>query len=198
MAQGKYELAHQIITLLDNDLAAAGFELLDVRVMRGGGRLQLRIFVDTSDGIDLNGCAAASRTAGVLLEEADLIQGRYVMEVSSPGIRRPLRKPDHFAPYTGERVNLKTGSPDRPAKLRGELVAVSATGIEVRPEGTDGTQMETAATVRLSYSEILEANLEPEFDVQALIQADRRRRKEERRADRHQKRAKKQKRRAKP
>jgi len=196
--QGKYELARKIITLLENDLAAVGFELLDVRVMRGGGRLQLRIFVDTSDGIDLDGCAEASRTAGILLEEADLIQERYVIEVSSPGIRRPLRKPDHFALYTGERVDLKTGSPNRPTKLRGELIAVSVNGIEVRPEGTEGTQLETTTVVRLPYSEILEANLEPEFDVQALIQADRRRRKEERRANRLQRKEKKQRRRAKP
>ena len=85
----RYALARRVLTLLEEDLAADGFEVLDVRVYLGGGRYQVRIYVDTAEGIDLSGCARASRTAGMLLEEADPFPGPYVIEVSSPGVRRP-------------------------------------------------------------------------------------------------------------
>ncbi len=199
MSQGKYALVRSIISLLEDELAAAGYELLDVRLFRGGGRLQVRLFVDTPGGIDLDGCAAAARTAGMLLEEADLIGDRYVMEVSSPGIRRPLRTPDHFAAHTGEKVDLKIGSPMRRGQLRGELIAATRMEIQVQPDAGSGSDPEAnTALVTLSYTEILEANLNPDFDVQALIRADRRRRKDERRAHRHHRKGKKQTRRPKP
>ena len=86
------QVAAQVITLLESELATAGYELLDVRIFRGGGRVQVRLYVDVpGGGITLDQCAKASRTAGMLLEEADLFAGPYVIEVSSPGIRRPLR-----------------------------------------------------------------------------------------------------------
>ena len=88
----KYALAHDVLRLLEGELDAIGFELLDVRVFRGGGRLQLRIYVDTAYGIDLDGCARASRTVGMLLEESDLIPGPYVIEVSSPVLFRAINR----------------------------------------------------------------------------------------------------------
>ena len=102
------QMAARIIDLLEPELAADGFDLLDVRVFRGGGRLQLRIFVDLLEGgISLDQVASASRTVGMLLEEADPFPGQYVIEVSSPGIRRPLRKLEHYQAAVGQKVDLK-------------------------------------------------------------------------------------------
>lgn len=197
MGRGKYELAHEIVTLLEDELLVTGFDLLDVRLFRGGGRLQIRIYLDTADGIDLDGCATASRTIEMLLEEADLIRDRYVIEVSSPGIRRPLRKPDHFAVHQGQVVDLKVGTEGDTRQLRGELKAVKAAAIEVRLRPEPGQPEEQAGTVTVPYHEILEANLDPEFDAHELIQAERRRRKAERRAERQQRRETKPRRRPK-
>ncbi len=198
MRQGKYAQAREIISLLEDELSAAGFDLLDVRLFRGGGRLQVRVYVDTPAGIDLDGCARASRTIDMVLEEADLIRERYVIEVSSPGIRRPLRKPDHFIAHRGQMVDVITGSTIAPRKLRGELVDVTPENIRILPRAPAGDEGVPVMALNLPYEEILEANLDADFDAQALIQADRKRRKEQRRSERRQRGETKARRRPKP
>ncbi|MFH1842816.1 MAG: ribosome maturation factor RimP [bacterium] len=189
MPLDKYALANQVYDLLESDLIAAGFELLDVRIFQGGGRLQVRVFVDTPGGINLDECTRAARTAGILLEESDLIPGQHVIEVSSPGIRRPLRKPKHFAPCIGQEVALRVATPAAPERIRGSLVAANDDGVTIAPLAQAGEE-ESPAAQTFQYRAILEANLESEFDVQALIKADRRKRKdqsrEQRRANRRQ------------
>ena len=166
------QAAGRIIALLEAELAAAGYELIDVRIFRGGGRLQVRLYLDTAaGGITLDQCAEASRTVGMLLEEADLFSGRYVIEVSSPGIRRPLRTAAHFARAVGQNLDVKTAA----GRFKGRLAAFADGKLTIEPAVADADPV----TVRLG--EIREANLDPEFDAQALINADRRRRKEEKR-----------------
>jgi len=166
------QAAGRVIALLEAELAAAGYELVDVRIFRGGGRLQVRVYLDTAaGGITLDQCAEASRTVGMLLEEADLFSGRYVIEVSSPGIRRPLRTVAHFAGAVGQNLELKTAA----GRLKGRLTAFADGELTVAPAGED------AAPVTVRLPDVGEANLEPEFDVRELINADRRRRKDEKR-----------------
>jgi ribosome maturation factor RimP len=190
LAEGKSldpkDLAARVIELLEPEFAAAGFDLLDVRVFRGGGRHQLRIYLDTTDGgISLDQVTAASRTAGMLLEEADPIPGQYVIEVSSPGIRRPLRTPDHFAAALGEKVDLKVAARDM-RRLRGVLKEAGGGNLTVETE-IDGE----TTTVTVALSQVLEGNLDPEFDAQALINADRRQKRDEKRKMRRAKRGQK-------
>lgn len=185
--QDRYALAQRVIALVEEDLAADGYDLLDVRVFRGGGRLQLRLYVDAADGVGLDDCARASRTAGMLLEEADLFSQAYVIEVSSPGVRRPLRTAEHFAAAVGQKVELRIDSRGKPDKFRGKLLACRQRQLVLQPETeSDGPPTE----LRISLDQLLEANLDPEFDVQALIGADRRRRKAEKRERREQRRRK--------
>ena len=159
-------LAAAVIALLEPELATEGLDLLDVRVFRGGGRLQLRIYLDTFDGgITMAQCTAASRSAGMLMEEADLIAERYVIEVSSPGIRRPLRKPEHFAAAVGQRVDLRT---DARKRVKGVLTATGPDGHVIAPAE------EGAEPVTVDPDKVKEANLDPDFDVQSIINADRR------------------------
>jgi len=181
------QIARQVINLLEAELATGGYDLLDVRVFLGGGRFQIRIFVDklaTADeaggGIALSEVARASRTAGMLLEEADLFAAPYVVEVSSPGIRRPLRTRGHYEAVCGEKIDLKVAGSSR---VRGvlqevaddELVVLLSEG-ETEPE-----------VVRVKLERVLEGNLDPEFDVQAIINADRRQRKDAKRQIRQEK-----------
>jgi ribosome maturation factor RimP len=177
------QMAARIISLLEPELAAGGFDLLDIRVFRGGGRIQLRIYVDLhGGGISLDQVASASRTVGMLLEEADPFPGQYVIEVSSPGIRRPLRKLEHYQAAVGQKVDLKVAGQGA-HRVRGVLLEVDGDQLVVQMDQAD----ETSEEVRVKMSRILEGNLDPDFDAQALINADRRRRKEEKRTRRQEK-----------
>ena len=171
------QVAARIIALLEPELVTAGYDLLDVRIFRGGGRVQVRLYLDlVGGGITLDKCAKASRSVGMLLEEADLFADPYVIEVSSPGIRRPLRTAAHFAAVVGQDIEVKTGE----GRLRGRLTGFAEGRLTLLPRGEDAEPR----TLRLG--ELREANLDPEFDVQALINADRRRRKDDKRRERQE------------
>lgn len=177
-------MAARIIDLVESDLAAGGIDLLDIRIFRGGGRIQLRIYVDLIEGkISLAQVASASRTVGMLLEEADPFPGQYVIEVSSPGIRRPLRKLEHYQAAVGQKVDLKVTGPGV-RRVRGVLQEVEGNRLVVEVAREEG---ETTEQVTVELKRIAEGNLDPDFDVQALINADRRRRKDEKRTKRQAK-----------
>lgn len=194
MKTDRYALANSLVELLEGPLREEGFDLLDARVFAGGGRLTLRLFLDAEGGMTLQRCADASRTAEMLLDEADLIPGAYVIEASSPGVRRPLRTPAHFADAVGQDVVLKlAGSGSR--QVRGRLAAADADGIVIEPRAAAGAEAGEEPARRIRLAELREANLDPEFDAQALINADRRRRKEEKKEIRRERREARQKKR---
>ncbi|MBK9303063.1 MAG: ribosome maturation factor RimP [bacterium] len=168
----RYELAGRAVDLLAAPLAAQGFDLLDVRVFRGGGRLTLRVYLDREGGIGVDDCAEASRTAGMLVEEAGIVADAYVIEVSSPGVRRPLRTTAHFGAAVGQDVILKVAADGPPRTVKGRLEAADESRLQVRT-APDQEPLE------IPRGRVREASLDPEFDAQALIQADRRRRKDE-------------------
>lgn len=197
MAEGKKmdlgQTVRQIMDLLEPELAAEGFELLDVRVFQGGGRMQVRLYVDHLDageetGINMGQVSRASRTANMLLEEADLFLGNYIVEVSSPGIRRPLRKPAHFEAALGKKVEIIMRGKKPIRRVKGVLQKVAGGKITVEPgEGTPTTEGTPVETIELEIKGIYEANLDLDFDAQALINEDRRKRKEDKRKARQEK-----------
>lgn len=180
MSLDRHAAARRVIELLEEPLARDGFELLDVRVHRGGGRQTVRIYLDRDDGMTLDACVGASRTAGMLLEEADPFPEAYVVEVSSPGVRRPLRTDAHFEAAAGRDVSLKLVGGGR--GLKGKLMSYADGVLTVQPRGDDEEPREIAV------GDVLEANLESDFDPQALIRNDRRRRKEKKRRERRERR----------
>src|SRR3954452_19162357 len=92
-----HELVEPVVT-------ASGLELVDVELKAG----ILRVAVDRPDGIDLDGISAAATAVSAVLDESDPIEGRYTLEVSSPGLERPLRTPDHFRRFVGTTITVKT------------------------------------------------------------------------------------------
>ena len=91
--------------VVEPSLAAAGFELVDVERQAS----VLRLTVDRADGgVDLEGVTTATRLISDLLDSADLIGDRTTLEVSSPGIERSLRTPEHFQRFVGTQVAVKT------------------------------------------------------------------------------------------
>ena len=86
---------------------AAGCSLWDVEYVREAGQWFLRIYIDKEGGVSINDCEAVSRPLSDALDEADPIEGSYVLEVSSAGADRPLKKPEHFAAFMGAEVEVR-------------------------------------------------------------------------------------------
>nr|WP_317322961.1 ribosome maturation factor RimP [uncultured Flavonifractor sp.] len=100
------------VTELVSALAAplveeAGCTLWDVEYVREAGQWFLRVYIDKEEGVSINDCEAVSRPLSDALDEADPIEGSYVLEVSSAGADRPLKKPEHFAAFQGAEVEVR-------------------------------------------------------------------------------------------
>jgi len=114
----------------------AGVELVDVAFEGAGGRRTLRVTVDRAGGIDLDAIAALSEKIARRLDLEDFGAGRYDLEVSTPGIERPLRTPAQFARAVGVQVKVKTTGPVDGANVHvGRLVAADDEAIVVEIEG---------------------------------------------------------------
>ena len=86
---------------------AAGCTLWDVEYVREGGTWYLRVFIDAPEGVNIDQCEAVSRPLSDALDEADPIQGSYVLEVGSAGADSALKKPEHFARFQGSEVEVR-------------------------------------------------------------------------------------------
>ena len=107
---GRKEIEKAVETLLEPCLEKEGIELVDVEYVRERDWI-LRIFIDKEGGVDLNDCQHISEEAGALLDEKDLIAGNYLLEVSSPGIDRILKKDKDFRRFAGSDVDVKLYAP---------------------------------------------------------------------------------------
>jgi ribosome maturation factor RimP len=114
-----------------------GYELWDLEYAPGRGNGFLRLYIDCADGITLDDCERVSRAVSELLDAEDpLPGGQYTLEVSSPGMERPLRTAAHFAPYVGEQVFVELTNPaEGRRRFKGALVAAGAETIEVEVDG---------------------------------------------------------------
>lgn len=136
--------ATRVQELIEPVLAAGGFELVDVQFARGA----LQVFVDRPGGIDLDAVAAVSTTVSQLLDEADPVPGAYTLEVSSPGLERPLRRPEHFRRFLGTTVAVKTRPKvEGERRLQGPLDAADDEGIVVAGRRLRYDEVERARTV---------------------------------------------------
>lgn len=108
-------MAHKAIeeaveALLEPILDADGIELVDVEYVRERNWI-LRIFIDKEGGVDLADCQSISEKAGEILDEKDIIPDNYMLEVSSPGLDRVLKKDKDFRRYAGSDVDVKLFAP---------------------------------------------------------------------------------------
>src|SRR5512140_690943 len=126
--------------------------LFDVESAREGPRVLLRVFVEREGGIPLSDIAMFSRRFGAILEVEVPMDGPYVLEVSSPGVTRRLRRREHFERSLGQRVRVNLASLREGRRLLvGELSGCDGEGIEIVADGT---------TYRVPYGEIRKANLD--------------------------------------
>jgi len=97
----------RLITLVEPIVEQAGAELVDLEVAGSYGRPVVRAYVDTEEGITLDECARLSRLLEAELERSGAVPERYVLEVSSPGIERPLTRRAHFERFVGHAVDVR-------------------------------------------------------------------------------------------
>lgn len=101
-------------------------ELVDVEYVKEGGEFFLRIFIDKEDGVSLNECELVTRAINPILDEKDPIKDNYYLEVSSPGLDRPLKKEKDFLKYQGRDVEIKLYKPINGSKMyEGQLVGLT-------------------------------------------------------------------------
>ena len=106
-----------------------GCTLWDVEYVKEGGEWFLRLYLDKEGGVSINDCEAVSRPVSDLLDEKDPIEGSYTFEVSSAGLDRALKKPEHFAKCMGRQVDLKLYRPrDGHKEFSGTLSAYGEDG----------------------------------------------------------------------
>ena len=92
-------------------LQTQGYELIDLIIQAHGSKKILQFFVDKEGGVNLNDCEILSNKIDAVLTMENLIDGAYILEVSSPGIKRVLKKPAHFKRFIGERAKIYTKEP---------------------------------------------------------------------------------------
>ncbi|NLK27285.1 MAG: ribosome maturation factor RimP [Clostridiales bacterium] len=110
--------------LLEPILEANNFELYDVEYVKEGSSWYLRVFIDKEGGIKIEDCELVSRALSDLLDEHDFISDSYILEVSSPGLGRQLKKDKHFEKSIGEEVEIKLYKPqDKSKEWSGVLVS---------------------------------------------------------------------------
>ncbi|HSL59219.1 MAG TPA: ribosome maturation factor RimP [Acidimicrobiales bacterium] len=118
----------------------------------------LRLTVQGGDTLGVDDLGGLTRAVSRRLDEADPIDGRYTLEVSSPGLERTLRSPEHFAGAVGEIVTVKRrrGAADEARRLRGVLIAADDDGIELRLDSVDGVAVpaDELASRRVGYDEV--------------------------------------------
>jgi ribosome maturation factor RimP len=136
--------AEAVRALVEPVLAAEGLDLFDCELKPG----LLRVTVDGPDGVDVDRLGRLSRRLSRLLDERDPIAERYTLEVTSPGLERPLRTPEHFRRAIGTEITVRTkGDVEGDRRVQGRLEAADGDGITVGNRRIAYDQIDRARTV---------------------------------------------------
>ena len=135
-------------------MEANGFELVDVEYVKEAGNWYLRAYIDKPGGITVDDCEGVNRELGDLLDRDDFIDESYILEVSSPGLGRPLKKERDFIRSKGEEVEIRTyRMVDRQKEFRGVLKAWDKDTVTIETE--DGQEQifdrDNIALIRLAF-----------------------------------------------
>lgn len=128
-------------------------EIYDIEYVKEGNDYYLRAYIDKAEGVNIEDCEHVSRALSDALDEADFIPDAYVLEVSSPGLGRTLKKDKHFEKSIGQEVELKLFKPiDKCKEFAGTLESFDADSITVNIDG-ESRRFERAdlALVRLAF-----------------------------------------------
>jgi len=132
------QAAKQLQQLLEPGVTALGYELLGIEHLAQGRHSLLRLYIDSPDGITVEDCERVSHQVSGVLEVEDPIKGQYTLEVSSPGLDRPLFKPEHYARFVGEVVSLRLARPlGERRRFKGRLLALRDGAVVIEQDGAE-------------------------------------------------------------
>jgi ribosome maturation factor RimP len=139
---------------------ALGCELVDVELVGGGRRPTLRVYIDKPGGVTLDDCADVSRQLSMILDVEDPIPESYALEVSSPGLDRPLVTREDFGQHVGDMIKARLVTPLAGRRnFTGRITGVSDEQVSLEIEGLGGTP----ELVGLRFESIERARLVPQF-----------------------------------
>ncbi len=142
-------------------VSSLGMELVEIEFKREGRTMVLRLYIDREGGVSLDDCAAVSRELSAVLDVEETVPGKYTLEVSSPGLNRPLKTLEDYQRYTGRLIKIKTREPlaDDQGNLRktflGELEGIEGDFVRMR--------LREGQKARIPLDSVAKANLEFEF-----------------------------------
>lgn len=131
-----------------------GFELVDVEYVKEGANYYLRAYIDKDGGIFVNDCEMVHRELSDILDEKDFVEGSYILEVSSPGLGRPLKKDKDFKRSIGKEVEIKTYKRiDNKKEFCGVLTAYDENTVTILAKGEEQLKLDRAdiAIIHLAF-----------------------------------------------
>jgi ribosome maturation factor RimP len=152
------DIPEELRALIEPVVDGTGYELVDAQLARGGKPWTLRITIDTPEGdgrVPVDACASISREIGSQLDVADTIQANYRLEVSSPGLDRPLTREKDFASACGSEVHVETRQPiSGRRRFRGVLLRFEADVAAIEVDGNE---------VEISFADVSKAKMVYQF-----------------------------------
>jgi ribosome maturation factor RimP len=154
----------ELIELLKPAITDLGLELVGIEFSPNAGGSTLRVYIDEPErGVTIEDCERASREISALLDVNDPVAGHYTLEVSSPGIDRPLFTPEHFSRFLGQVVKIGVNLPlDGRRRFQGPIRAVEGDRITIDQDGTP---------VVIAHPNIGKARLVPDYAAMGIVQA---------------------------
>lgn len=143
----------KIMPFLEPIIAEKNLELVDLEFVKEGANWYLRVYIDKEGGVDIDDCEGVSRALEAGLDASDPIEQAYILEVSSPGIDRPLKKEADFEKYRGEIIDIKLyKARDGQKQYQGKLLGLENGAISIEYEGNQVITFEQkeVAAVRLA------------------------------------------------
>ena len=145
------EVIDRVKGIIEPLLERDGLEVVDVEYRREPVGMVLRVYIDRPEGIDLGVCSEASSAIEAALDETDIIESAYNLEVSSPGVERRLVKPAHFQRFIGEEARLRLlPTEEGRKKFTGKIVEADDKAVALEVDGE---------RLRFEYERIAKANL---------------------------------------
>ena len=150
--------------MLEPAITDLGLELVGIEFSPNSAGSVLRVYIDEPGrGVTIDDCERASREISALLDVNDPVAGRYTLEVSSPGLERPLFTPQHFARFVGAQVKINVSLPlDGRRRFQGPITAVAGDRITIEQDGVP---------VTIVHANIAKARLVPDYAALGVARA---------------------------
>ena len=159
VAEKQHGLLELLRIRLNPVIEDLGYELYDLEYLQYQGQRILRVSIDHEQGIQLEDCVRIDQMLQKLFDENDPMEEAYTLEVSSPGIFRVLKNPEHFRRFTGERIKIRLKKKINGMRQAiGKLCSSTEDGIQFLPEN------ENEEGLFIAYGNISKARLEPELN----------------------------------